>query len=73
LADKTVIARRGRWNRDDAAILNSGVAKNTGVVKALEKNLKIKVKVPPEPQIVAGAGGSHRCCAETRKTGEYYP
>jgi predicted CoA-substrate-specific enzyme activase len=39
-----------------------GVAKNTGVVKALEDKLKAKVKVPPEPQIVAALGAA--ICAQ---------
>ncbi|MFH1646329.1 MAG: acyl-CoA dehydratase activase [Chloroflexota bacterium] len=39
-------------------MLGGGVAKNTGVVKALEQNLKVKVKVPPEPQIVAALGAA---------------
>ncbi|HJX13076.1 MAG TPA: acyl-CoA dehydratase activase, partial [Dehalococcoidales bacterium] len=39
-------------------MLGGGVAKNSGVVKALEQNLKVKVKVPPEPQIVAALGAA---------------
>jgi predicted CoA-substrate-specific enzyme activase len=35
-----------------------GVAKNIGVVKALEDRLKVKVRVPPEPQIVAALGAA---------------
>ena len=34
------------------------MAKKTGVVKALEQNLKVKVKVPEEPQIVAALGAA---------------
>jgi len=33
--------------------LGGGVAKNVGVVRALEQNLRVKVKVPAEPQIIA--------------------
>jgi predicted CoA-substrate-specific enzyme activase len=43
-------------------MLAGGVAKNTGVVKALEDKLKVKVKVPPEPQIVAALGAA--ICAQ---------
>jgi predicted CoA-substrate-specific enzyme activase len=43
---------------ENALLLCGGVAKNTGVVRALEQNLKVKVKVPPEPQIVAALGAA---------------
>jgi predicted CoA-substrate-specific enzyme activase len=43
-------------------MVGGGVAKNTGVVKALEEKLKAKVKVPPEPQIVAALGAA--ICAQ---------
>jgi predicted CoA-substrate-specific enzyme activase len=43
-------------------ILGGGVAKNIGVVKALEDRLKVKIKVPPEPQIVAALGAA--ICAQ---------
>jgi len=39
-------------------ILGGGVAKNAGVVRALESNLKVKVMVPPEPQIMAALGAA---------------
>jgi predicted CoA-substrate-specific enzyme activase len=42
----------------DAVTLSGGVAKNIGVVRALEQNLKVRVKVPPEPQIVAALGAA---------------
>lgn len=38
--------------------LCGGVAKNVGVVKALEQNLRVKVKVPAEPQIIAALGAA---------------
>ena len=43
---------------ENVVTLSGGVAKNTGVVKALEQNLKVKVKVPPEPQIIAALGAA---------------
>jgi activator of 2-hydroxyglutaryl-CoA dehydratase len=43
-------------------MLGGGVAKNTGVVKALEEKLKVKVKVPAEPQILAALGAA--ICAQ---------
>ena len=42
--------------------LGGGVAKNIGVVRALEQNLKVRVKVPPEPQIIAALGAA--ICAQ---------
>jgi predicted CoA-substrate-specific enzyme activase len=41
-----------------AVVLCGGVAKNTGVVRAFEERLKTRVKVPPEPQIVAALGAA---------------
>ncbi len=43
---------------EKTVMVGGGVAKNTGVVKALEEKLKVKVKVPPEPQIVAALGAA---------------
>lgn len=43
-------------------MLSGGVAKNIGVVQALEENLKVRVKVPPEPQIIAALGAA--VCAQ---------
>ncbi len=42
----------------DTVLLAGGVAKNIGVVGALERNLKAKLKVPPEPQIIAALGAA---------------
>ena len=47
---------------EKAVMAGGGVAKNIGVVKALEDRLKVKVKVPPEPQIVAALGAA--ICAQ---------
>jgi len=43
---------------EKTVVLGGGVAKNTGVVKALEEKLKTRVIVPPEPQIVAALGAA---------------
>ncbi|HTY81720.1 MAG TPA: acyl-CoA dehydratase activase [Dehalococcoidales bacterium] len=43
-------------------MLGGGVAKNVGVVKALEDRLKARVKVPQEPQILAALGAA--LCAQ---------
>lgn len=38
--------------------LTGGVAKNEGVVQALEERLEVKIFVPPEPQIVGALGAA---------------
>jgi predicted CoA-substrate-specific enzyme activase len=43
---------------EKTVMLCGGVAKNTGVVRALGSKLKAKAKVPPEPQIVAALGAA---------------
>lgn len=47
---------------ENVVTLGGGVAKNIGVVKALEQNLRVRVKVPPEPQIIAALGAA--ICAQ---------
>jgi predicted CoA-substrate-specific enzyme activase len=47
---------------ENVVTLGGGVAKNTGVVKALSQSLKVRVKVPPEPQIIAALGAA--ICAQ---------
>jgi predicted CoA-substrate-specific enzyme activase len=57
------IAAMARGLRVEKTVMvGGGVAKNTGVVRALEEKLKVKVKVPPEPQIVAALGAA--ICAQ---------
>jgi (R)-2-hydroxyacyl-CoA dehydratese activating ATPase len=57
------IAAMAQGKRVEKVIMvGGGVAKNIGVVKALEDRLKAKVKVPPEPQIVAALGAA--ICAQ---------
>jgi len=46
-----------------------GVAKNIGVVKALEYKLGLSLEVPPEPQIV-GAVGAALMAAEKFQAGQ---
>ncbi|MFP4641907.1 MAG: acyl-CoA dehydratase activase [Dehalococcoidia bacterium] len=42
----------------DEVVLTGGVVKNIAVAKALEKRLGIKLKTPPEPQIVGALGAA---------------
>ncbi|MFC1988727.1 acyl-CoA dehydratase activase [Chloroflexota bacterium] len=38
--------------------ISGGIAKNIGIVRRLERNLGIKVYVPPEPQIIGALGAA---------------
>jgi len=43
---------------EDDVVMTGGVAKNRGVVKALEREINHSVKVPDEPQIVGALGAA---------------
>ncbi|MGQ9630143.1 MAG: acyl-CoA dehydratase activase [bacterium] len=43
---------------NEAVVMTGGVAKNPGMVRALEERLKLKIKIPPEPQIVGALGAA---------------
>ncbi len=57
IASRIAAMARG-LRMEKTVVVGGGVAKNSGVVKALEANLNVKVKVPPEPQIVAALGAA---------------
>jgi predicted CoA-substrate-specific enzyme activase len=42
----------------EVVMLTGGVAKNIGVVRALEDRLQVKIFVPPEPQIIGALGAA---------------
>lgn len=52
----------GRVRLDEPVCMTGGVAKNLGVVKALEENLGIKIIIPDEPQITGALGAA--CLAQ---------
>lgn len=58
VADRTV----GLINRlsgiEGEVVMAGGVAKNVGVVKALENELKVQIKIPEEPQIICALGAA---------------
>jgi len=65
------IARRitgmvGQLGVQERVVMTGGVAKNEGVVRALEERLNVKITVPEEPQI-AGALGAALLAAESLK------
>jgi len=42
----------------ESVVFSGGVAKNVGMVAALEKELKTKLLIPPEPQIIGAFGAA---------------
>jgi (R)-2-hydroxyacyl-CoA dehydratese activating ATPase len=47
-----------RVGLEEAVTLTGGVGKNKGVIQALEERLKIKLLIPPEPQIIGALGAA---------------
>ena len=43
---------------EEPVCITGGVAKNKGVVGALEEKLKAKLNIPPEPQITGALGAA---------------
>lgn len=48
-----------RLGLEEPVCMTGGVAKNSGVIKALEENLKVKINIPPEPQITGALGAAY--------------
>ena len=48
----------GRVGVEEEVVVTGGVAKNRGIIKALERRLGLKVNVPAEPQIVGALGAA---------------
>ena len=57
IADRSLGLVR-RVGVEEKVALTGGVAKNEGVVRALEERLAIKLFVPPEPQIIGALGAA---------------
>ncbi|MDP8225468.1 MAG: acyl-CoA dehydratase activase [Candidatus Lernaella stagnicola] len=53
----------------EPVVMTGGVAKNPGVVAALEKRLGIKLVIPDNPQIVGALGAAHLARDRVRKNG----
>ncbi|MGB9553555.1 MAG: BadF/BadG/BcrA/BcrD ATPase family protein, partial [bacterium] len=47
-----------RLGLKEPVAMSGGVAQNPGVLKALEKELKVKILVPPDPQMVGAWGAA---------------
>ena len=57
ISDRTVsLLERVRW--ESKVAFTGGVAKNVGVVHALEKRLGVKLNIPEEPQITGALGAA---------------
>ena len=57
IADR-ILGMVRRVGVEEKVTLTGGVAKNEGVVLALEERLRVKVFVPPEPQIIGALGAA---------------
>jgi len=57
IADR-ILGMVRRVGVEEKVILTGGVAKNEGVVMALEERLGLKIFVPPEPQIIGALGAA---------------
>lgn len=53
-----VISLLGRIGKMEGYMMTGGVAKNIGVVKALEEKLNTKIYIPREPEIVGALGAA---------------
>lgn len=51
-------------------VISGGVAKNAGVVRALERLLETEIILPPEPQIVGALGAALFAVGESRKNAQ---
>jgi len=57
IADR-ILGMIRRVGVEEKVTLTGGVAKNEGVVQALEERLEVRVFVPPEPQIIGALGAA---------------
>ena len=57
IADR-VLGMVNRVGIEEEVTLTGGVAKNEGVVRALEERLRVKLFIPPEPQIIGALGAA---------------
>ncbi|MFH1287976.1 MAG: acyl-CoA dehydratase activase [bacterium] len=53
-----VIALAKRVNLETPLVMTGGVAKNRGVIRALEDKLAVKISIPEEPQITGALGAA---------------
>jgi len=53
-----VAALSGRVGTASRVMMTGGVAKNVGVVRAMEEKIGLDITVPPEPQIVGAVGAA---------------
>ena len=58
VADRTVSLAE-RVGVVSPAVMTGGVAKNVGVIKALEQRLNLRLTIPPDPQLVGALGAAH--------------
>lgn len=71
------VARRvaglaGRVGLIPDVVVTGGVAKNTGVVEALEEELKVPVRVAPMPQLTAALGAALYAFQSAKRGGKSF-
>ncbi|QSZ27455.1 2-hydroxyglutaryl-CoA dehydratase [Aceticella autotrophica] len=66
IANKT-ISLLDKIGRKSTYMMTGGVAKNKGVVKAIEHRLKENIYIPQEPQIIGALGGAILALEEIKK------
>jgi len=55
----------------EKVVFTGGVAKNIGIAVALEKELKTKISVPQEPQIIGAIGAAIIAYKETTRKKQF--
>jgi predicted CoA-substrate-specific enzyme activase len=58
IADRTMGLVNRLGGVEQEVVMAGGVAKNIGVVKALEKVMGTNIRIPPEPQVVSALGAA---------------
>ena len=58
IADRTMGLVNRLGGLEEEVVMAGGVAKNTGVVAALGDAAGVRLRIPPEPQVVGALGGS---------------
>jgi predicted CoA-substrate-specific enzyme activase len=58
VADRTVSLAE-RVGVATPVVMTGGVAKNVGVISALEQRLNLRLTIPPDPQLVGALGAAH--------------
>ena len=64
-----IAAMMSQVDRDEAMVLTGGVAKNRGVIKAMEDELKTSISIPENPQMTGALGAALIASDDLRSSG----